>query len=527
MVNPTSPPVAAVSGLASSARDWIVASAALAVGLCSFAIIFRPEIATAFGVWRNSDAYSHCFLVLPVALYLAWDRRALARATLLRPAPGIALLAIPAAAAWFAADRLGLMEGRQLMALTLFQIMVAALLGSRMWRAFAAPLLYLFFLVPFGEFLVPPLQNLAVHFTRAGLDLFGIPNFTNGITIEIPEGTFLVHQACSGLRFLIATIAFSVLYACLIYTSPVRRILFVALSFAVAVIGNDLRVLGIVLIAHFIGNTQAVETDHVLWGGFFYVIILSALILIGLPFRQERPAPVRANPLISGGTTGASIIALTVMILLATMPRLAADYLDELGAGAAVAADIAAPALPGCMTVSLPAPPPGATDENGLGAGVLHPIGYRCGGDLFVVTLRRYSPRIGARPLFLSLRAAEAPPDADIIRQTDGIRAGGRPDAPLWRVTESQTDGRYAAIATALWLDGRPAAAGIAGRANQALNTLRPSPVSPVVAVISHSSGEGPNNARRALDRFLDKTAPFSELVGAFLSQSQSVRGGR
>ena len=164
-----------------------------------------------------------------------------------------------------------------------------------MWRRFAAPLLYLFFLVPFGEFLIPPLQSLAVRFTTVGLSLLGIPNFADGIVIEIPEGTFLVHQACSGLRFLIASAAFSVFFACLIYTSPLRRALFIAAAFVVAVIANDFRVLGIIVIAHFIGNAQAIETGHVLWGWLFYVIVGSVLVLMGLAFRQERRSPIRAK----------------------------------------------------------------------------------------------------------------------------------------------------------------------------------------------------------------------------------------
>ncbi len=273
----------------------MIAAATLAIGILAFAIIFYPEITAAIVVWMNSDAYSHCFLVLPVAIYLAWDRRDIAKATPLRPSLWIALLAVPAAAIWFVADRLGIMEARQLMAMTLLQIMIASVLGPSMWRRFAAPLLYLFFLVPFGEFLIPPLQSLAVRFTTVGLSVLGIPNFADGIVIEIPEGTFLVHQACSGLRFLIASAAFSVFFACLIYTSPLRRALFIAAAFVVAVIANDFRVLGIIVIAHFIGNAQAIETGHVLWGWLFYVIVGSVLVLMGLAFRQERRSPIRAN----------------------------------------------------------------------------------------------------------------------------------------------------------------------------------------------------------------------------------------
>jgi exosortase len=525
-VNTPSVPASAVSVLAAPRRGWAVAGAALAVGLCAFGFIFRSEIATAVYVWSNS-AYSHCFLVLPVAAYLAWDRRQAFTTIMPRPAPGIALLAIPVAAAWFVANRLGVMEGRQLMAMTLFQILSASLLGISAWRAFSAPFLYLFFLIPFGEFIVPPLQSFVVHFTGAGLDLLSIPNFLNGTTIEIPEGTFQVEAACAGLRFLVAIAAFGVPYVCLIYTNPLRRGLFIALSLVVAVVSNSFRVFGTILVAHFTDNVESVEAGHVYGGWVFYVVVLSAVMLIGLGFRQEQRSPTRVVDLNASGHTAApSVVALALIIFLATMPRLAANYLDARGAGPAVAERIEAPAVPGCLTTPPPATPPIPTAAADPDPGVLHSIAYRCGDDLFVLTLRRYPPRIGVRPLFLSLEATQAPPGADIIRQSADIRVGNGPEAPVWRVTESQA-GRYVAVATALWIDGRPAGEGIAARVNQALNTVRRSAVSPVIAVVTHSERDGPNDARRAIEGFLGKTTLLSEFVGKLLSAPPSVNGRR
>ena len=185
--------------------------------------------------------------------------------------------------------------------------------------------------------------------------MLGIPNFADGIVIEIPEGTFLVHQACSGLRFLIASAAFSVFFACLIYTSPLRRALFIAAAFVVAVIANDFRVLGIIVIAHFIGNAQAIETGHVLWGWLFYVIVGSVLVLMGLAFRQERRSPFAQVFPSQKPLPGAAIAAVVVVVLLATMPRVAANYLDEIRPRLAVAADVSPPALMGCTIIPLSA----------------------------------------------------------------------------------------------------------------------------------------------------------------------------
>ena len=136
------------------------------------------------------------------------------------------------------------MEGRQLIAMGFVQALFLGVLGRRLCRAMAAPLLYLFFLVPFGAFLTPVLQTFTSHFIARGLDLLGIPNYSDANIIEIPEGTFYVAEACAGLRFLIASIAFGVLYALLIYRSPGRRIAFIAVSLVVPVIANGFRALG-------------------------------------------------------------------------------------------------------------------------------------------------------------------------------------------------------------------------------------------------------------------------------------------
>src|SRR4051794_13642915 len=94
---------------------WVAGGAMLA-GLAIFAALFWEEGQAAIKVWDASPAYSHCYFVLPIALWLAWDRRQELDGLELRPLPAAALLALPIGIAWFAANRLGIMEGRQLTA---------------------------------------------------------------------------------------------------------------------------------------------------------------------------------------------------------------------------------------------------------------------------------------------------------------------------------------------------------------------------------------------------------------------------
>ena len=110
---------------------WLTAAFALATGLSLLAVTFYVEIVAAINVWISSTTFNHCFLVLPLAVYLAWERREIIAATVPDPSPLIALSAIPVAACWFFAERLGVMEGRQIIAMTLIQILVASVLGQQ------------------------------------------------------------------------------------------------------------------------------------------------------------------------------------------------------------------------------------------------------------------------------------------------------------------------------------------------------------------------------------------------------------
>ena len=153
----------------------------------------------------------------------AWDRRHNLAGVPIEPLPWVAFLTLPLGFAWLVAERLGIMEGRQLIAMTLVEVLFLAVLGWRMFRALAAPLLYLYFLVPFGAFITPQLQDFTTGFIYTGLGVLQIPYAGDGYMIQIPEGRFYVAEACAGLRFLIASIAFGTLYACLIYRSFTRR----------------------------------------------------------------------------------------------------------------------------------------------------------------------------------------------------------------------------------------------------------------------------------------------------------------
>jgi len=439
----------------------------LVLGLAAFGILFNQEAAAAVRTWIDSTAYNHCFLVIPIAVYLIWDRRSDLTGLVAQPFPRAALAGIPVMIVWLAAERLGIMEGRQLMVVTLLQFLFISVLGWRLWFAMSGPLLYLFFLVPFGEFLVPKLQDVTTVFIRHGLDLLRIPAYIDGYTIEIPEGNFYVAEACAGLRFLIASIAFGVLYALMMYRSPGRRALFIAISIIVPVIANGFRALGIVVLGHVLGSAEAAAADHVLYGWIFFSLVILVLIGLGLPFREDEvrhagqatvrpPFPSRPQPV------RPALVAAMAMVLVASVSPGIAGAIDLAGGGF-VGKPAGLDALQGCT--SLPMAPPASPNA----AGALITRRFACGGVTFDIRTETFTSRTTAGPVLAERRRLSRVPNAEEVVE-DWLVNDLSSTARAWRVVRSR-DPAFE-TASGVWIDGQPSRLGLPMRLRLAFTSL-------------------------------------------------------
>jgi exosortase A len=297
---------------------WRSAAIAIAAAGAVFGLVFHHDMAAAVTVWLGSTAYNHCFLILPLVGFLLWDRRVVLSAA--TPSPIFwPLLAMPLlSAVWLLSAVLDLNEGRQLMVVAMFETTLLATLGPRVFRLLLAPLLFLFFLVPSGAFLVPTLQRVTADIVVHGLQFLHIPVFSDGFMIDIPEGRFEIAEACAGLRFLIASIVFGCFFAVVMYRSHLRRALFIALSLTVPVAANGMRALGIIVLAHLEGSAAAVEADHVIYGWLFFSVVILLLIAIGTAFVDKG---ARLPPIRPAGATpyspGRFVAAIAAALLLA------------------------------------------------------------------------------------------------------------------------------------------------------------------------------------------------------------------
>ena len=490
---------------------------ALLLGLVVLGVLFRAEAMAAVQVWNDSTAYSHGFFVLPIALYLAWDRRHNLAGLRVEPLPWLSLMAAPLLLAWLAAERLGIMEGRQLVAITFVQLLFVAVLGWRIAWALSAALLYLYFLVPFGAFLTPWLQKFTLDFTLIGLQVAGIPFYADEFLIETPSGRYLVAEACAGLRFLIASIAFGALYACLIYRSMTRRAAFIVASIIIPIIANGFRALGIVVLGSVLGSAEAAATDHILYGWIFFSIVILLLILAGMPFRQDQeplpPAVPQASPL--PGAQWRAVLAAAVLLAFAGTGAAAAAWLD--GRAVAVAA-VTAPALHDAAGCTMAGPP----KLTPAGSGQRTAQDFACSRLRLSVTMQVFARHANLNQIVATRRSLGRETGSDEVEI--GSLAVPEIAGPGWRLAINNDPATMAA--TALWIDGQPSRGGLGERIVQARNSVAGAAAAAVLVAVelhfirSPLSPQDRDQAQRLLAAFLAGQPSLSEQVAGVAAQA-------
>lgn len=293
-------------------------AAPLVLALGALLWLFRDTAAAMVGIWSRSDTFAHGFLVPPIALWLAWRKRDQLAGVPVVPAPRwMAVLAL-CGFVWLLGELASAQALTQGALVAMAVCCVPAILGTRLARVVAFPLLFLFFCVPVGEFLIEPMMEGTADFTVAALRLSGIPVYREGLQFVIPSGNWSVVAACSGVRYLIASLMVGTLFAYLNFHSWRRRLAFVALSLLVPVVANWLRAYLIVMLGHVSSNQLAAGADHLVYGWVFFGVVILLMFMLGARFVDAAPAPVApAGALVAAGAAkGAWASAAWVVMLL-------------------------------------------------------------------------------------------------------------------------------------------------------------------------------------------------------------------
>jgi exosortase A len=258
--------------------------AMLAVGV--LALYWRTTLSM-ISIWARSETFVHGFIVVPIFFYLLWRERKALDSIETRPCLGALFGVVAAGAVWLLGELVNAVSVSQFAMIAMIPFAVWTVLGTRVVMALGIPLGFLFFAVPFGDFLIPTLIDRTADFTVAALRASGVPVYREGNYFTIPSGNWSVVEACSGLRYLIASFMVGCLYAYLSYRSPIRRAAFIAASILVPIVANWMRAYMIVMLGHLSNNELAVGVDHLIYGWIFFGVVMTLLFWVGGRWRED------------------------------------------------------------------------------------------------------------------------------------------------------------------------------------------------------------------------------------------------
>ncbi len=289
---PPEPAVFPAQGVAFFVRipsAWRAPLAALAAAWLALLLATAQSWGEMLHQWWNIDTYNHLLLVPFIIGWLAAIRaRDLAVITPKPFAPGLLLVAA-ALGLWWVGRASGINLVAHAGAVGALQAALVSVLGLRAALLLALPLAMGAFLVPFGDEIIPALQFITADIAIALTGWSGVPARIDGIYIDTPAGLFIVAEACSGVKFLIAMVTLGVLVCFTRFESWPRRAAFLAACIIVPILANGARAWATIYVAQHIGAEAATGFDHIVYGWVFFAIVVAALLGVAWRFFEREP----------------------------------------------------------------------------------------------------------------------------------------------------------------------------------------------------------------------------------------------
>ncbi len=242
-------------------------------------VLYIPVFKDLVVAWNTKPEVSHGFLIIPIFIYLVWQKRAEINQYepkgnllgLIFVCFGVILYLIGSTAGISTFSNISFIIN------TLGIILVIG--GTDIARILIFPVFFLIFMIPIPDViyvtLTAPLKLFVSQVSVKFLQFIGIPVIGEGNIIHLANMTLEVVEACSGIRSLLSYLMIGMLLA---YFLPraywLKRVFLVLLTFPVAIIINILRI----LITGILSNMYGAEAAE----GFFHETSGVILFFIGI-----------------------------------------------------------------------------------------------------------------------------------------------------------------------------------------------------------------------------------------------------
>ncbi len=270
----------------------------LAILVLLTALLYSRIVLALILDWANDPNYSHGFIVLPIAAWIAWRQRKRLALEPVEPSWWGLVIIFGSLALLM----LGVLGAELFLSRTSLIFLCAGLLvqfrGWRFFRALLFPWAILFLTIPLPAIIFNqialPLQFQASRLASAMLALFGVPVLREGNVIVLPSISLDVVEACSGLRSLVSLITLAVLYGYFVERRASRRILLFLAAIPIAVLANGLRIMGTGFLGEYWSPDKAEGFFHTFSG--LLVFFFAFALLIGFHAVMSWLGRLKARP---------------------------------------------------------------------------------------------------------------------------------------------------------------------------------------------------------------------------------------
>lgn len=250
----------------------------------SFALVYWQVVARLVHDWMNDGNYSHGFLIVPLALYFAWERRARLRTLQRRPSAFGLVVVLGSLIVLLA----GLMAAELFLTrVSIIGVVAGTILFLYGWPTLgvlALPVLFLLLMIPIPAILLNqvtfPLQLLASQVGEQSLRALDVPVLREGNVIVLANVSLEVAEACSGIRSLISLLTLGIVYGYFVDPRFSVRFIVALSTIPIAIVSNGLRVAGTGIAAHYWGAKVAEGFFHTFSGWLVFVVAFCMLFVV-------------------------------------------------------------------------------------------------------------------------------------------------------------------------------------------------------------------------------------------------------
>lgn len=255
---------------------------ALGLVLALLAVALWPTLIALNGEWATANGHhSHGYLLLGIGLYYAWQRRAALR---LERLSGTWLWLVfgatsGAALCWLLADLANVVLLQYLALPAMLAGCFLLVFGVRATLVALLPLFVIVFALPVWDYLNGPLQALSSLAVGRFLTMLGIPHFFTGNLVDLPNGSFLIENGCSGLGLLLTSLSLAAVLLLTSVSSSGQKLLVVVGAVLVALVANWVRIAIIVQQGYVTDMESSLIVDHLWLGWVVYAVLMMPLLL--------------------------------------------------------------------------------------------------------------------------------------------------------------------------------------------------------------------------------------------------------